>query len=381
MRYKFVAFTILGLTIVVGGLAAVKFSQISMLIRTGKAMQAAGPPPETVSSVTVERQTWESRLDAIATVVASKGVELTNDAAGVVSRISFESGMTVRPGQILVELDSGVERAQLASLRAKKQLAQLTLKRSEALVQAGTVAPAQLDSDRASFESLIADERALLAQIDRKVIKAPFGGKLGLRSVNVGQFLAPGTPIAALESTKSVYVDFTLPQSQLSQLKLNTEVRGFADGAEEPIAKGIISAIEPKVDSSTRSVKVRATVQNEDGKLRPGMFLRVSVVQGEQRQVIAVPATSVVHASYGDSVFCVESKPGNATNGVTHKSARQQFVKLGEPRGDFVAVLDGLSPGQEIVSAGAFKLRNGVPVSINNDIRLEPELSPNPANR
>jgi membrane fusion protein, multidrug efflux system len=379
MRY--ILLTILGLLLVVGVLATTKFAQFSMLIGAGKAMQAAGPPPETVSSVIVERQSWDSTFDAVATVVASKGVVLSNDAAGLVARIHFESGALVRQGQPLVELDSSVERAQLASLRARKQLAELSLGRTQALVSSGSIAQAQYDADRAALESLVADEKALLAQIERKVVKAPFSGKLGLRNVNLGQYLAPGTPVAALESTKSVYLDFTLPQSRLPMLKLDAPVRAYVDGATEPLATGSISAIEPKVDTSTRSVKVRANVANEDDKLRPGMFLRVSVVQSERREVTSIPATAVVHASYGDSVYCVESKPSTDAQGKSRKIARQQFVKLGEPRGDYLAILDGLQPGQEIVSAGAFKLRNGVPVAINNEIRVEPQLLPNPVNR
>ncbi|HEY5958769.1 MAG TPA: efflux RND transporter periplasmic adaptor subunit [Polyangiaceae bacterium] len=379
MRY--ILFTVLGLLLIIGGLAFTKFSQISMLIGAGKKMQAAGPPPETVSSVMVQKQVWESRLDAVATVVASKGVTLSNDAAGVVTRIHFESGATVQPGQVLLELDSNVERAQLASLRAKKRLAELSVARTRALADSGTIAPAQLDADEASVQGLSADEMSLVAQIARKSIRAPFAGKLGLRTVNLGQYLAPGTPVATLESTKFVFADFTVPQTQIAQLNVDAPVRAFADGATEPTAEGTISAIEPNLNATTRNVKVRASLGNDAGKLRHGMFLRVAVLQPEKREVTAIPTASVVHASYGDSVYCIESKTTPGAPQQTRKVARQQFVKVGEARGDYMAVLDGLAPGQEIVSGGAFKLRNGIPVAINNDVALNPQLMPSPANR
>jgi membrane fusion protein (multidrug efflux system) len=378
---RMIIITALGLLAIVGGLAGTKFAQISMLIGAGKAMQAAGPPPETVSNVVVQQQDWDSNLDAVATVVASRGVTLSSDAPGVVSRIQFESGASVRTGQVLVELDSRVERAQLASLRAKKRLAEISLLRTQTLVNAGTVAPAQLDSEVATVQGLTADESALVAQIDRKSIRAPFSGKLGLRMVNLGQYLGPGTPVGTLESTRFVYADFTVPQTQLSRLAVGAKIKAYADGAAEPTATGTVSAIEPNVDSSTRNVKVRASVDNDDGLLRPGMFLRVAVVQSVARKVVAIPAISVVHASYGDSVYCIEDKAVKSVNDQPRMFARQQFVKLGEMRGDYVEVLDGLVPGQSIASAGAFKLRNGIPVVINNDVAIKPELSPSPINR
>jgi membrane fusion protein (multidrug efflux system) len=377
MRY--ILYTVLGLLLVIGGLAFTKFSQISMLIGAGKAMQAAGPPPETVSSAVVQKQVWESKLDAVATVVASKGVTLSNDAPGVVTRIHFESGATVQPGQVLVELDSSVEQAQLASMRAKKKLTQLSVQRTRTLVDSGALAPAQLDTDEAALQGLQADEKALAAQIARKVIRAPFAGKLGLRTVNLGQYLAPGTPVANLESTKFVFADFTVPQTQLARLALDSKVQAFADVAAEPVAEGVVSAIEPNLDASTRSVRVRASLGNDTGRLRPGMFLRIAVLQSERKEVMAIPAAAVVHASYGDSVYRIESEPGPSNK--PRAVARQQFVKVGESRGDYLAVLDGLSPGQAIVSAGAFKLRNGIPLIVNNDVVLEHQLMPNPPNR
>lgn len=376
LRGVLVAF---GLLATVGALASIKAGQIGMLIGFGEQMKQAGPPPEVVGTIRADEQIWESTLSAVASVVSAKGVALSNDSPGLVSRLHFESGATVKQGQVLVELDSRVERAQLASLRARRDLAETSLARSRALVASGAVAQSQVDNDEASFKSLSADAAALEAQIARKVIRAPFSGKLGLREVNLGQYLAPGTRVAVLESTESVYVDFSLPQRNLQSLKPGMVVRAFEEAGGEAIGQGVISAIDPGVDAVTRSSKVRASFPNQDERWRPGMFVRVEVVLPEQGKVVAVPLTSVVRASYGDSLFVVDEKPG--PDGKPRKVARQQFVKLGASRGDFVAVLDGLKSGEEVVSSGAFKLRNGLPLKIDDKVKLAPALSPRPENR
>jgi len=378
MRYLL---SILGLLFVIGGLTATKFSQISKLMGFGAAMKAAGPPPETVATGTVQKQSWSEGIEAIATVVAARGVTISNDAPGIVTRLLFDSGATVKRGQVLVELDSGVERAQLASLRAKSELAVASLARSRALFESGTIAKATLDADEAAYKGLIADGQALSAQIARKVIKAPFSGKLGLRAVNLGQYLGPGTAIVELESSMSLFVDFTVPQAKVSELALQMPIVAFAQGSVEPVAKGAITAIEPALDSINRNIKVRASVDDSGSKLHPGMFLKVQVTTPAHKDVIAVPATSVVHAPYGDSVFCVELAKTALPTDPPRNVARQKFVKVGESRGDFVSILDGISAGENVVVLGAFKLRNGVPVVINNDVRLDPQLSPHPENR
>jgi membrane fusion protein, multidrug efflux system len=356
-----------------------KFSQISMLIHFGAAMQKAGPPPETVSTRPAEEQTWENTLNAVASVVSAKGVALANDSAGVVSALHFDSGQTVKQGQVLVELDSRVERAQLASTRAKRELAQTTTKRSQTLLSTGAIAQAAADADTASLQSLIADQSALEAQIDRKIIRAPFSGRLGLRLVNLGQYLAPGTTVATLESADGDYVDFTLPQEDLPLLHTGMVVRAAEDGAMSAPVEGTISAVDPNIDPATRSVKVRARFPGEEKRFQPGMFLRASVVLPEQRKVVAIPLMAVVHASYGDSVFVTAQKPD--PEGKPRTVAEQKFVKTGDSRGDFVAVTDGLSAGEEVVTAGAFKLRNGLPLKIDNtSVKLDPKLAPKPVN-
>jgi len=376
MRYLIV---ILGLVVLIGGLVAIKGSQIGMLIGMGEAMKKAGPPPEVVGTVVAKKQTWENTLTAVASVVSAKGVALSNDAPGVVARLRFDSGQTVKQGDVLVELDTSVERAQLASLRAKRELAEISTKRSKALATSGAVAQSQVDADESTFKSLSADAEALAAQINRKQIRAPFSGKLGMRQVNLGQYLAPGTTVALLEAEKSALIDFTLPQQDLPKLRVGMPVRALLAGSSAPLAEGEISAIDPSVDPLTRAIKVRASLPGVDDQLRPGMFLRVEVVLPEKSEVVAVPQTAIVHASYGDSVFVGEEKPG--PDGKSRKVAQQQFVKVGTTRGDFVSVLDGLKPEQEVVTAGAFKLRNGIPLKVNNQGAPVPSLNPQPENR
>jgi membrane fusion protein (multidrug efflux system) len=384
MRY---VAAVLGLLLLIGGLAGVKAKQIGSLMAMGKEMQKAGPPPEAVNTAVVQSQSWEGTLSAVGSVAAAKGVEISNDAPGVVWRINFESGATVRQGQPLVELDSRVERAQLASARARQELADVQAKRSRALVQSNAIAQSTLDTDESSLKTAGADVSGLEAQIDRKTVRAPFAGRLGIRAVNLGQYLNPGTTLTVLEQIDSVFVDFTLPQQQLGSLKVGTPVRATVEGADGSTYSGVVAAIDPSVDSTTRSLKIRATLPNDHEKLRPGMFVNVAVVLPKTDAFVAVPATAIVHASYGDSVFVVEDKKDdsgatvNGPDGKPAKIGRQQFVKLGEQRGDYVAALDGVKPGQELVTAGAFKLHNNSPIMVKNEVNLDAKLSPKPENR
>jgi membrane fusion protein, multidrug efflux system len=376
MRYVIV---ILGLVVVIGALVAIKGSQIGMLIGMGEAMKKSGPPPEVVSTALAQKQTWEDTLSSVGSVVSAKGVAVANDAPGLVSRLHFESGDTVKKGEILVELDTSVERAQLTSLKARRDLAQISSNRSKALVTSGAVAQSQVDVDESQLKSLTADVSALSAQIERKVVRAPFSGKLGMRAVNVGQYLAPGTQVTTLESAEATLVEFSLPQQALPKLKVGMKVRALASGDPKPIAEGAISAIDPTIDPLTRNIKARATLPDDEARLKPGMFLRVEIVLPQKSEVVAVPQTAIVHASYGDSVFVGEEKAG--PDGKPRKVAQQHFVKVGATRGDFVSVLNGLEADKEVVTAGAFKLRNGIPLKIKNEGGPQPSLDPHPVNR
>ncbi len=374
MRYLI---TIVVLILLVGGLGITKGKQIGMLIAFGKAAEKAGPPPETVSTGQATSDSWEEVIASVGTVTSVKGVTVSNDAPGVVTQIHFDSGANVQAGQVLLVLDSSVERAQFASAQARRELAVINEGRTRNLVGTDSLPKSQLDNDQALLKTSGADLDALQAQISRKVVRAPFSGRLGIRNVNLGQYLNPGTAITVLEALDSVYVDFTLPQQRLADVSVGTKVRVTVEGAKTPIISGLVAAIDPSLDQVTRSIKLRAAVPNQLDELRPGMFGMVEVVLPKKKDVVSVPATALVHASYGDSVFIVEPVGGGAQGSI----ARQQFVKVGEHRGDFVSVDGGVIAGQEIVIAGAFKLRNGSAVVVNNSVKVTPSLDPHPGNR
>ena len=378
MRY---VLAVVALLAIVGGLAAVKYKQISGLISAGKAMEKAGPPPEPVSTSLARADTWQETLDAVGSVAAARGVTVSNDAPGVVSAIHFESGKLVHTGDVLVELDSNVERAQLASLEARKELAQINAGRTRALVATDSLPRAQQDTDDAVVKTSRSDLDVLRAQIARKTVRAPFTGKLGIRQVNLGQYLNPGTTLTSLEATDTVFVDFTLPQQLLRTVALGMPVHVVIEGEAATPVDGTIGAIDPSIDAVTRSIKLRASLPNKDEKLLPGMFAKVSVALPDKRDVVIVPVQGVVHASYGDSVYVVEDRRDDAGNPAAGKVARQQFVKLGETRGDYVSVQKGITPGQEIVTAGAFKLHNGAAITVDNAVQAKADIAPHPENR
>ncbi len=379
--------TAVGLLAVVIILVSLKAAQIGSLIAFGKKAEAAGPPPEAVGIARADEQAWEGTISAVGTIAPARGVNVSNEAPGTVTRIAFESGAVIKEGQTLVELDTSVERAQLASLVSRRELATTTVGRSRALVAKGSISQAQADADENVLQTANADAATIQAQISRKTVRAPFTGRLGIRQVNVGQYLNPGTPITVLESLDKLFVDFTLPQQRLADVAVGMAVRLDLDNAKGPPIDGVISAVDPTVDGGTRTIKLRATIPTASDRLRSGMFVTVSVVRPEKQKYVTVPASAVFHAPYGDSVFVVEPRkpdaPGSPTmpDGKPVKNARQQFVKLGESRGDFVVVLDGLKAGQDVVSSGAFKLRNNAPVFVGDVPGPAPTLEPHPQNR
>ncbi|RYE85186.1 MAG: efflux RND transporter periplasmic adaptor subunit, partial [Myxococcales bacterium] len=290
----------------------------------------------------------------------------------------FDSGARVKKGDVLVEMDTRVEKAQLASAQARRDLAATTADRTRSLVESAAVAAAQLDADESARRAAAADVATLQAQLARKVVRAPFAGTLGIRLVNLGQYLNPGTSLAMLQSTDEEFVDFTLPQQRLAQVQVGTAVRLTLDGDKANPLDGTIAAIEPLVDPSTRSVRLRALPKGGKGKLRPGMFVEVTVVLPVARRVVSVPVTSVVRASFGDSVFVIEPGAGEQAG---KQIARQQFVQTGETRGNFVAVDKGLAGTETLVSSGAFKLRNGATIVVDNRVAPAASSTPRPEDR
>ncbi|MEM9692094.1 MAG: efflux RND transporter periplasmic adaptor subunit [Myxococcota bacterium] len=378
---------ILGTIGVIAGLGAIKGAQIKSLMDFGEKATKAGPPPATVSALSAKKDAWERVLSAVGSVASSKGVAVTAEVSGKVTRIRFESGDMIDRGQILVELDTSVERAQLASLVSRRKLAKTTLGRSRSLREGGAIPQAQLDADESSLDTLQADIGALQAQIAKKIIRAPFSGRLGIRSVNLGQYLNPGQAVTVLESVDGVYVDFSLPQENLGVVSVGMPVRIGLKGVAGKPWPGAIVAVDPTVDPVTRTMGLRASVEVKGEGLRPGMFVDVAVVFPEKRDYVVVPSTAIVYQPYGNSVFVVEDKPANdpgmreTEDGKAVKIARQQFVQTGERRGDYVAVLKGLEGTESVVVSGGFKLRNKSPIIVSEAVAIAPELAPKPANR
>jgi membrane fusion protein (multidrug efflux system) len=371
--------------VLVGALGAVKGAQIATMIRFGEKMEQAGPPPETVGAAVAQEETWEETLHAVGGVTSVRGVTLAPEVGGVVSKINFESGDLVAEGEVVVELDTSVERAALAQAQARQRFASVNERRTRLLVEDKVLAKEQLDNDLSIRNASAAEVAGAKAQIERRTVRAPFAGRLGIRNVNTGQYVAPGTAITVLETIDEVYVDFALPQGRLDKLANGMLVRVSQRGG--PPLNGQIDALEPSLDAATRSVRARANVPNKEGKLRPGMFVDVEVVLPDTTSFVVVPGTAVVHAAYGDSVFVLrdqrpEDKGSRETeDGQPIRIAEQRFVRTGPERGDFVAILEGIEPEEEVVIAGAFKLRNGARVVVSERALPKAEASPQPPNR
>jgi membrane fusion protein (multidrug efflux system) len=375
-KTKLWAGVILGLVLVIGLLVGVKGGQIGAMMKAGAAFV---PPPEAVTSAKAQVVQWEGTRPAIGSLVPLRGVTLGAELPGTVREVAFESGAAVRKGEVLVKLDISAEEAQLDAAVADASLARLNLERAAALREAGANAPADLDAAEARAKQAAATVANLRATIAKKTIRAPFDGRISIRQVELGQVLSPGTPIATLVSVTPIHADFWLPQQALSEITPGQRVRVRTDTFLGASWEGAITSINPEVDVATRNVRVRATFQNADGRLRPGMFANVEVLSPEKRSALVIPATAVIYAPYGDSVFVIDEKKDQA--GKASMVARQKFVRLGENRGDFVAVTEGLSPGETVVSSGAFKLRNGMAVAVNNALAPEAKFEPTPADR
>jgi membrane fusion protein (multidrug efflux system) len=366
-----------GLLVTIVLLGGTKAGQIVTMMRAGAQF---APPPTAVSSAKVDQVEWAATQPAVATLVAVHGVTLGAEVPGLVREISFESGASVRKGAVLVRLDTSTEEAQLASARAEATLAKISLQRARTLRASESSTQADLDTAEARAQQAQAAVAALEATIAKKVIRAPFDGRISIRQVNLGQILPAGAPIASLQSVTPIYADFWLPQQSFSRLQPGQQVTLRTDAYPDASWKGAVTTVNPEVDVATRQVRVRATVPNADGRLRPGMFANVDLVSGEKRPVLVVPATAILFAPYGDSVFALETKKDEKT-GATALVARQKFVRLGERRGDFVVVTSGLNPGENVVSAGAFKLRNGMTVAVNDSLAPGAKIDPKPVDQ
>lgn len=361
------------LAALLGGLGFAKFRQVETAIAQGASYQ---PPPTAVTTVVAQKETWPSTLSVIGTAAAVEGVTLSADLPGTIDKIHFESGQWVHEGDILIELDTRQERAQLASLEAQRDLARINYGRADELAKAGVISRSEFDnatSQQKSTEAQVGDIRAAIA---RKTIHAPFSGLLGIRQVSLGQYLAAGQAIVSLQSLSPIYVNFGVPQQDTPKVIPGHVLRVTNSDLPGMGFTGRITALDSVISEQTRNIQVQATVTNKDNKLRPGMFVEVELPMGQPRQVVPLPASAINYAPYGDSVFVVSEMKDPKGN--TYRGVRQQVVKVEGSRGDQVAIISGINPGDEVVSSGVFRLRNGAPVLVNNIVKPSNSASPKP---
>jgi membrane fusion protein (multidrug efflux system) len=360
---------------IVAALGFVKFRQIQTAIGQAAAFQ---PPPEAVTTIVAIQERWPSTISAIGTMAAVQGVDVAADLPGTVDRIGFDSGQAVREGEVLALLDTRQEQAQLAAAEAQRELARINFKRLEGLLTERVIS--QSEFDRATADQRSADARVgeIRAAIDRKTIRAPFSGVLGIRHVNLGQYLSGGDALVTLQSLNPIYVNFGVPQQSAPEMRIGRSVRLAAENLTGADFTGRITAIDSIVNETTRNIQVQATLANPGGKLRPGMFVQTEVVLGAARDVVSLPASAISYAPYGDSVFVVTDLKND--KGQIYRGVRQQFVKLGGARGDQIAIVSGVKAGDEVATSGVFKLRNGAAVLVNNKVKPGNSPAPKPEN-
>ena len=364
--------TVVGLLLILGIIVLVKVLQVKTLM-TMKFVQ----PPESVSTARVMQETCQQALTSVGSLTAVQGVTVAAELDGKIVEVSFEAGSKVKAGDLLIRQDTSVEEAMLRSAEAGVELAKVNLDRTRELLAKATVSQSQFDSDGATYKQALAAADNIRATIAKRTIKAPFSGRLGIRLVNLGQNLKAGDSIVSLQALNPIYVDFYLPQQELAQIGTGLPVRLSGDALAEKSVEGKITAISPDVDASTRNVRVEATVENKSELLHPGMYIDVAVELPSSDKVLTIPATAVLYAPFGDTVYVVDEKSAGES-GEKQLIVRQQIVRLGARRGDFVAVTSGLKAGDTVVTSGVFRLRPGGTVTVNNDEAPNAELSPKP---
>jgi membrane fusion protein (multidrug efflux system) len=370
---KRILFAVLGLLIVIAVLAGVKFLQIRTMVEHGK---KGVLPPDTVTTSAARAESWETSLTAVGSLTAVQGVTVAAEIPAKVVEIAFAPGTKVKRGDLLIRQDTSVEEAQLPGAEAQVTLTESVLARDVLMLKDKIISRAEYDAAVAGHRQAMGQVEVLRATIAKKTVRAPFGGRLGIRQVNLGQILREGDPIVTLQSLDPIYVNFALPQQELSRLRTGLPVRVTSDASPGLTIGGRITTVNPLVDAETRNVQLQATVDNREEKLRPGMFVNAAVGLPVRQKALVIPATGVLYAPYGDSVFVVADD--NVVKG--GKALRQQFVRLGERRGDFVAVTSGLKEGEIIASTGVFKLRNGQAVVVDNRLAPPFKEAPRPEN-
>jgi len=359
----------------VASIGFVKYKQIQSAVAQASTFQ---PPPEAVTTIVARQESWLPTLNAIGSVAAVHGVVVSADLPGVVDKITFKSGQSIKTGDLLVQLDTGQERAQLAAAEAQRDFARANFERMDGLLKERVISRAEFDRATADQRQAEAHVGEIRAMIERKTIRAPFSGILGIRHVNLGQYLSGGDALVTLQALNPIYVNFGVPQQAMAQVRAGRSVRVTLEDRGDVEFSGPITAIDSIVDQSTRNVQAQATLTNPKGTLRPGMFVQTAVTVGATSAVVSLPASAINHAPYGDSVFVVAELKNEG--GKTYRGVRQQFVKLAGSRGDQVGVVSGIKAGDEVVTSGVFKLRNGAAVLVNNKVRPGNNPSPRPEN-
>jgi membrane fusion protein (multidrug efflux system) len=356
-------------------IAGIKAWQIMTMISAGKKMV---PPPTTVTSVDVKQADWQPMLTAVGSVSPVQGAMISAELAGTVTEINFQSGALVKKGAVLLKLDASPEEAQMRSAAADAELAKNDLDRARGLADRKVISTAEFDAAQSKYAQKKAAVENMQSTIDKKQIRAPFDGTAGIRAVNPGQMVKVGDPLVSLQALGQVFFDFSLPQQQLAEVKTDLPVKVTTDAVPNREFDGILTAVNSSIDATTRNVTLQATLDNRDNALRAGMFGRVKVLLPQKNATLFIPATAVSYAPFGNSVFVIEKKTDDKTKQES-LTLRQQFIRTGETRGDFVAVTDGLKPGETVVSSGVFKLRNGMNVVVDNKLAPKAEIAPKPA--
>jgi membrane fusion protein (multidrug efflux system) len=356
-------------------IAGIKVLQILTMVSAGKKMV---PPPTTVTSTDVKKGDWQPMLTAVGSISPVQGAMISAELAGTVAEIDFQSGALVKKGEVLLKLDASAEEAQMRSAEADAELAKNDLDRARGLAQRKVISAAEFDAAQSKYAQKKAAVENMQSAIDKKQIRAPFAGTAGIRAVNPGQMVKVGDPLVSLQALDQVFVDFSLPQQQLADVKTDLPVKVTTDAIPGREFEGKLTAVNSSIDPTTRNVSLQATFDNRDHALRAGMFTRVKVLLPQKNSTLFIPATAVSYAPYGNSVFVIEKKSDDKTK-KENLILRQQFIRTGETRGDFVAVTDGLKANEQVVSTGVFKLRNGMIVVVDNKLAPKSELAPKPA--
>jgi len=364
-------FTVLAIFLLLIDMKALQFRAM------GAMAKMMVPPPTTVTSAVVKEEDWAPVLSSVGSISAVQGAVVAAELGGVVAQVNFQNGGEAKKGEVLVKLDASSEEAQLRTTEADLELARANLQRTRDLAARKVVSKQELDAAQSAFGQKQGAVDNMRAFITKKELRAPFDGQLGIRQVNVGQSIDARQSIVALTALDPVYVDFAMPQQESAKISTGLEVRVRTDAAPGREFKGKLTAINSMVDTVTRNVTLQATLANPDHALKPGMFVKVEAVLPEKSKTLVIPGSAVSYAPYGDSVFVIEKKKDPKT-GQESQTIRQQFVRVGEARGDFIAINKGLNAGETVVSTGVFKLRNGMPVTINNDLAPKPQLNPTP---